>query len=123
MFQDGDLRLQRRDLPRQFVVLGDELCEEGEDLFVGMVVIHWMMKKGVRKNHAVAGTAATEGADFPLERGEGRRPVGLWSEREKSPRVSVSWTYIRGLFGPLKTCPRRCRPPRALSTHRLRENP
>jgi hypothetical protein len=69
MFQDGDFRLQRRDLSRQFVVLGDELCEQGEDLFVGMVMIHWMMKKGVRKNHAVAGTAATEGADFPLERG------------------------------------------------------
>ena len=79
MFQDGDFRLQRRDLPRQFVVLGDELCEEGEDLFVGMVVIHWMMKKGVRKNHAVAGTAATEGADFPWsgERGDGRSAYGL----------------------------------------------
>ena len=123
MFQDGDFRLQRRDLSRQFVVLGDELFEEGEDLFVGMVVIHWMMKKGVRKNHAVAGTAATEGADFPLERGEGRRPVGLWSEREKSPGVSLRCTLLGGLFGPLKTCPRRCHPPRALSTHRLKENP
>ena len=40
VFQERGLGLQLRDLSQQFGVLGSELLEEGEDLFVGSNVVH-----------------------------------------------------------------------------------
>jgi hypothetical protein len=62
VFQEVQFGLQVRDLPRQLGVLGDELLEEGEDLFVGSVIVHvgdaWLRaKQSFRRRHAGEGKA------------------------------------------------------------------
>ena len=62
VLQEVEFDLQVRDLPRQLGVLGDELLEEGKDLFVGSVIIHdgdaWLRaKQSFRRRHAGEGKA------------------------------------------------------------------
>jgi hypothetical protein len=85
VLQEVDFDLQVRDLPRQFFVLDDELLEEGEDLFVGSVVVHdgdaWLRaKQSFRRRHADGGKARIS----PGRAGE--RPEGLILKARKTPR-------------------------------------
>ena len=85
MFQEVQFGLQVRDLPRQLGVLGDELLEEGEDLFVGSVIVHdgdaWLRaKQSFRRRHAGEGKARIS----PGRAGE--RPEGLILKARKTPR-------------------------------------
>ena len=85
MLQEVDFDLQVRDLPRQLGVLGDELLEEGEDLFVGSVIVHvgdaWLRaKQSFRRRHAGEGKARIS------PEGAGERPEGLILKARKTPR-------------------------------------
>ena len=85
MLQEVDFDLQVRDFPRQFFVLDDELLEEGEDLFVGSVVVHdgdaWLRaKQSFRRRHADDGKARIS------PEGAGERPEGLILKARKTPR-------------------------------------
>ena len=85
MFQEVRLGLQVRDLLQQLGVLGDELLEEGEDLFVGSVIVHdgdaWLRaKQSFRRRHADDGKARIS----PGRAGE--RPEGLILKARKTPR-------------------------------------
>ena len=85
VLQEVDFDLQVRDLPRQLFVLDDELLEEGEDLFVGSVVVHdgdaWLRaKQSFRRRHADDGKARIS----PGRAGE--RPEGLILKARKTPR-------------------------------------
>ena len=62
VFQEVDFGLQLRDLLQQRGVLGGELLEEGEDLFVGMMSVHvseeWRRaEQSSRRRHAGEGKA------------------------------------------------------------------
>ena len=85
MFQEVLLGLQVRDLPRQLGVLGDELLEEGKDLFVGSVIVHvgdaWLRaKQSFRRRHADDEKARISPG------GAGERPEGLILKARKTPR-------------------------------------
>ena len=85
MFQEVRLGLQVRDLLQQGVVLGDELLEEGEDLFVGSVVVHdgdaWLRaKQSFHRRHAGEGKARISPG------GAGEQPEGLILKARKTPR-------------------------------------
>ena len=74
MLQEVEFDLQVRDLPRQLGVLGDELLEEGKDLFVGSVIVHvgdaWSRaKQSFHRRHADDGKARIR----PEGRGSGRK--------------------------------------------------
>jgi hypothetical protein len=83
VFQEVRLGLQLRDLLQQCGVLGDELLEEGEDLFVGNVIVHECDEWCVRSSHPDAGTPAKERRGF-IPGGKGSGPMADFFKRENS---------------------------------------
>ena len=73
MLKELELGLERRDFPGELFVLDDELLEEGDYAFVGLMCFHVSDEWCVRNDRSDGGTRTSEGADDPRSgKGGGR---------------------------------------------------
>ena len=82
MLEELELGLEGRDFPRELFVLDDELLEEGDYAFVGLMCFHVSDAWCVRRILATAARVRRR-ARFIPRRGK-ERPLGLCFKREYS---------------------------------------
>ena len=65
MLKELELGLERRDFPGELFVLDDELLEEGDYAFVGLMCFHVSDEWCVRNDRSDDGMLTSDGANYP----------------------------------------------------------